>query len=156
MKVIIVTGTPGTGKTTLAKKIAKLGFRYVDVEKIIKGQRLSEGKDPKRDTIIVDEKKLAKALEDYIKKHDEDLVIDSHMSHVISPKLVDMCIVTRCNQKELDRRMKKKKYGKKKIDENIEAEIMEVCLTEAKEKGHKVKVVETDKKYDVKKIIEKI
>ena len=36
MKTVVVTGTPGTGKTTIAKKLAnKLNFYYVDVNQII-------------------------------------------------------------------------------------------------------------------------
>jgi len=49
MKVICVSGVPGTGKTTLSKKLAKkLGFHYIDVNKIISKYRLSEGFDRKR------------------------------------------------------------------------------------------------------------
>ena len=37
MKTIIVTGSVGTGKTTLAKKLAKkLNYIYIDVSKLIK------------------------------------------------------------------------------------------------------------------------
>ena len=63
MKAIIVTGTPGTGKSTLSKKLAKkLNFIYLDVNEAIKKYRLSEGYDKKRMTNIVDAKKLNRAL----------------------------------------------------------------------------------------------
>ena len=49
MKVLIVTGTPATGKTTLSKKLAKkLNFHYLDVNKVIKKYNISEGYDKKR------------------------------------------------------------------------------------------------------------
>ncbi|MBS3126129.1 AAA family ATPase, partial [Candidatus Woesearchaeota archaeon] len=58
MKVIVVTGTPGTGKTAVAKKIAqKKGYLYVDVNAIIRKYGLSEGYDKKRKTKLIDVKK---------------------------------------------------------------------------------------------------
>lgn len=146
-KAVIVTGTPGTGKTTLAKRLAKkFGHKYVDVNNIIKKEKLSEGYDRKRKCRIVDEKKLAKSLERLIKRSREKVVIDSHLSHHISPRFVKLCVVTKCSLKNLYNRLKKKGYEKKKIDENMECEIMDICLNEALERGHKIKIIETNKK----------
>ncbi|MBU0536259.1 MAG: AAA family ATPase [Nanoarchaeota archaeon] len=146
-RIVIVTGTPGTGKTTLAKKLArKHKYEYIDVNEVVRKNKLSEGYDRKRKTKIVDEKRLAKVLENVIKqarKEKRRLIIDSHMSHYISPNLVDLCIVTRCSLKKLASRLKKKGYHKAKIDENMECEIMDIILEEAKHAGHKIKVVET-------------
>lgn len=147
--VMIVTGTPGTGKTTLAKRISKkYGHEYIDVTGIIKKQGLADCYDKKRKTWVVDEKKLARLLEKIItlaRKQGEKLVIDSHMSHYINPKLVDLCIVTKCGLKELEKRLKKKGYGKAKVEENIESEVFDICYFEAIERGHKVRIVKTDR-----------
>ena len=57
MKAIVVTGTPGTGKTFVAEYIAKrLGFQRVDINRWKK--ELSIGFDRKRNTTILDMKKL--------------------------------------------------------------------------------------------------
>ncbi len=142
---IIVTGSVGTGKTTVAKKLAKEPkHKYIDVNKIISEKKLSSGYDKKRKCKIVDTKKLNKVLIEMIKK-DKNLVIDSHLSHFLPSKYVDKCIVTKCDLKELEKRLKKRKYSKDKIRENLDAEIFDVCLTEAKEKGHNVEVVWADK-----------
>ena len=143
-KVFIVTGSVGAGKTTLAKKLArKKKAKYVDVNKIIDEYKLGEGYDKKRKCNIVDVKKLNKALIKIIKNSKEDLVIDSHLSHFLPPKYVDLCIVTKCSIKKLRARLKKRGYSKAKVEENVDAELFDVCLNEAKELGHKIKIVYT-------------
>lgn len=147
MKAIIVSGTPGTGKTTVAKKLAKkIKGQYVDVNKVIKKYKLAEGYDTKRKSRIVDVSKLKKVLIRMIMESKKTLVIDSHLSHYIQKEYANMCIICKCDIKELRKRLRRRGYGKKKIEENIEAEIMEVCLNEAKEEGHKIKIVDTSKK----------
>ena len=45
----------------------------------------------------------------------------------------------------LKNRLKKKKYSKDKIRENLDTEIFDVCLNEAKENRHKIIVMDTTK-----------
>ena len=144
MKITIVSGSVCTGKTTVAKTIAnKLKFKYVDVNKVIKEHNLCEDYDEERKCKVVDEKKLAKTLTDIIKKSKTSLVIDSHMSHFIPSKYVDLCVITKCNLKTLKNRLKKRKYSKSKIKENLEAEIFDTCLREAEEMKHNILVIDT-------------
>ena len=156
MKVIIVTGTPGTGKTALSMKLAKkLAFRYLDVGSIIKKCNFSEDYDEKRKTHIVDAKKLNRELVREImncKKTEKGVIIDSHLSHYLPKKYVDLCIVTKCNLRVLEKRLRKKKYFKAKIRENMDVEIFDICLNEAKDNKHKIFIVDTTKGINIKKI----
>jgi adenylate kinase len=157
--VVIVTGTPGTGKTTVAMRLAKkAGWKYVDVNKVISHHKLSEGYDRKRRCKVVDVKKLNKALTGLINGSgtEQGIVIDSHLSHHLPASAVDACVVTKCNLKLLKNRMKRRKYPVDKIKENLECEIMDVCLNDASEAGHNVFVVETDKKVDYTSLMNKI
>lgn len=194
MKVLAVSGVPGTGKTTLAKNFAqKLNFLYVDVNKIISRHRLSEGYDKKRKTKVVDVAKLNKVLIEYIdffkknkfidekfiesalmpkarstkyinefnaltknikkitfnknNKKYNGIIIDSHLSHYLPRKYVDLCIVTKCDIDELNKRLKKRKYPKNKIQENIQAEIFDICHNEAIKQKQKVIVIDTTKSF---------
>ena len=176
MKVIIVTGTPGTGKTKLSVELAKkLNFNYIDVNKIIKKHNLTESYDRKRKTKIVDIEKLNKVLikeinnikkinkkiinkNIKIKKNNKKngIVIDSHLSHYLPKKYVDLCIVTKCDLKELQKRLKKRKYSKEKIRENLDSEIFDICLNEAKENKHKILIIDTAKSININKISKKI
>jgi len=165
MKVIIITGSVGTGKSTLSKKlIKKLNFYYLDVNRIIKKYDIAVGYDNKRKTKLIDIKKLNKALIKEIKKSKNKIVkntkkgiiIDSHMSHYLPKKYVELCIVTKCNLKVLEKRLKMKKYSKEKIRENLDVEIFDVCLNEAKENNHKIIIVNTTKPINMESISKRV
>lgn len=144
MKTIIVSGTPGTGKTELAKALArKLSYQYIDVNKLIKENNLSDGYDRKKECEIVDVNKLSKFFVDFIKKSKQNLVIDSHLAHYLPKKHIDLCIITKCDLKELNKRLKKRKYSKEKIRENLDSEIFDICLSEAIENGHTILIIDT-------------
>lgn len=143
--IIAVTGTPGTGKTEVAKRIAKkLRLKYLDVNKIIDENKLADGYDKKRKCKIVDIKKLNKILIKAI-KDSKNLVIDSHLSHFLPNKYIDLCVVTKCELKLLKKRLEKRGYSKGKIRENMDAEILDICLVEALERGHRIRIVDTTK-----------
>ena len=146
-QIIIVTGTPATGKTTIAKRLAKKQkATYIDVNLVIKKYKLVDKYDKKLKTNIVDVNKLNKVLIKIIKDYQnkkQSIIIDSHLSHYLPKKYVDLCIVTKCSLKKLQQRLNKRKYPQQKIRENMDAEILDVCLLEAILNKHKVKVVTT-------------
>lgn len=189
MKVVCVTGTPATGKTAIAKKLAKrFNLYYLDVNKIISKNKLAEGYDRKRRTKIIDINKLNKVLVkevNFIKniiggknigmrpmssarstktlnklnqknKKIKGIVIDFHLSHYLPRKYVDLVIVTKCNIKELNKRLKKRKYPKNKIQENLQAEIFDVCYNEAIERKHNVIVVDTTKGFNISSVAKQL
>ncbi|MEK6934559.1 MAG: AAA family ATPase, partial [Nanoarchaeota archaeon] len=121
--IIIITGTSGSGKTKVAREIAKkYKLKYVDVGSLIIKNKLYDKYDRKFKSYIVDERKLNRFLIKLIKK-EKNLVLDSHLSHYLDKKYVDLCIVTKCDLKILKKRLEKRKYSKEKIKENLEAEI---------------------------------
>lgn len=146
MGTIVVTGSVGSGKTTVSKKLAgKLKLNYIDVNKLIKEEKLDSGYDKKRKCKIIDIGRLNNSLINLIKNSKKDLIIDSHLSHYLPSKYVDLCIVTKCNMKVIEKRLKKRKYGKDKIRENLDVEIFDVCLNEAKALNHRILVIDTSK-----------
>lgn len=157
MVVIAISGTPGTGKTYLARKLAKqLDFKYIDVKRLIKKHDIAEHFDNKRKCLVVNEKKITSLLKKKIKDSKDNLILDSHLSHYLESKLVDFCIITKCNLKTLEKRLKKRRYSKPKIRENLDSEIFDICLNEAKEAGHNIFVTDTTKALNIKSLASRL
>jgi len=153
---IIITGSIGTGKTSLAKALSKkLNHKLIEVNNLIKKYKIPHDYDNKRKSKIIDINILNKYLIKDI-KNSKNVIIDSHLSHYLPKKYVDLCIVTKCNLKTLEKRLKKRKYSKEKIRENLDAEIFDICLEEAKQKKHKIMIIDTSSKINISKIIEKL
>ena len=155
MKAIAISGIPGTGKTTLAKKLAKaLDIEYLDVNKVIKENPKTVYKiNKKLDTKEIDLDELIPILERTIKKNKKQLIIDSHLSHYLPKKYIKVCIITKCELKELKKRLTKRKYKDNKIRENLDSEIFDICLMEALENKHRVIITDTTEGIDIKSII---
>ncbi|MBI2580891.1 adenylate kinase family protein [Candidatus Woesearchaeota archaeon] len=160
---LLVTGTPGTGKTWLAKKLSLLlDYAYFNVGLFVKKAHLYSSYDRKRHTYVVDEAKLARRLirvREALKSASrapktakKGIIFDSHMSHYLPSKCSDLCIVTSCSLKTLQQRLRRKGYGQAKVRENLDAEIFDTCLAEAQENGHKILKFDTTaaKNSDVK------
>lgn len=140
---LVVTGTPGTGKTVLAKELSLLlDYAYFDVNLFAKTARIYSSYDRKRQSYVVDEAKLARSLIKVREKAQKDgrkgIIFDSHLAHFLPKKYSDLCVVVRCSLKALQKRLQERGYASAKIRENLDAEIFEVCLSEARELGHRV------------------
>jgi len=73
---IIVTGTPGVGKTTHAEQLARsLGFKHISVNQIVKDEGFHEGKDEETGSWIVDEDKVCDYILNYLGLHRIKLIV---------------------------------------------------------------------------------
>jgi adenylate kinase len=132
MKIIILSGTPGCGKTSVSKKISeKINAKIISLNELTVSENLTLKYDKKRETYVVDFNKLVpyveKLIELYKKENTEFLLIEGHFSDVIPDKYIDYVIILRCNPDELYKRLEKRGYKKEKIRENVQAEILGNC-----------------------------
>jgi adenylate kinase len=145
-RVILITGTPCVGKTTLASKLAeKINAQYVNLTDLAKKENLVLGEDKERQTTIIDETKMRRKLRAIIEKAETDIIVDGHYAAAVTPKsLVTNVFVLRRNPVELREFMRKRGYIESKQEENLAAEILDVCLVEALRKQDKANVCELD------------
>lgn len=131
--IIAISGTPGTGKTLVAKLLAKeIKAKLISISELAKKGKIPYTIDKKRKSKIIDENDLQKFINTEIDKHKKN-VIEGHMSHFL---VSDYVFVLRANPRTLETRLKGRKWSKNKIKENIEAEIIDEITIEAK-KMHK-------------------
>lgn len=146
--VIALTGTPGTGKSKVARMLKKKGFAIIDLNRVIRMRKLYSRYDKKRKTYVANMKKSEKFLRMELKsgKHkNKTIIVDSHLSHLLPANLIDIVIVLRCDPEELEKRLKKKGWNAEKIRENAEAEIIGLIEYEARKKHGKVFAIDSTK-----------
>ncbi len=145
-RVIIVTGTPGVGKTAVSEKLAtRLGATHVDVADLVKRQKITSGYDEKRQTLIADDEKLAKRVQQIIAKTHKTVIVEGHYATDTVHKIqVTRVFVLRCHPKQLRQRMEERGFQGAKLRENLAAEILDVCLADAVANVGVDKVCEVD------------
>ncbi|WP_297477519.1 adenylate kinase family protein [Thermococcus sp.] len=134
--IIAVTGTPGVGKTTVSKLLSKrLGYEYVGVKEFAVERDIGEKVG---DEIEIDVDELAEKMVEEFKG--KNVVIDGHLSHFVPSDLV---VVLRAHPRLVAERLRERGYPRKKLAENVEAELIDVIPVEALEENERVIEVDT-------------
>jgi len=131
--VIIITGTPGIGKTTHAQLLANespIPLKNINVSEWVKERGLFEEYDQEWQSYTVDEDRLLDDLEPLVA--DGGVILDWHTCEMFPERWADLVVVLRCDHAKIWDRLEKRAYPLKKIQENNEAEIMQVVLEEAR------------------------
>ena len=145
-RVILITGTPCTGKTTTAKQLtAKLNAEYINLTDYAKTYNLTLAEDEERNTTIIDEEAIEQKLKETVEAtKNANIIVDGHYAAAVTPtNLVSNVFVLRRNPKELKVFMQRCGFSDAKLYENLSAEILDSCLIEAMQ-NQQGKVCELD------------
>ena len=145
-RLIIVTGTPGVGKTTISKRLAtEIGAVHINIGDLVEKENITSGYDKKRRTLIADNEKLVQRVQQAIVKTPKTVIVDGHYATDTVPKMqVTKVFVLRCHPKQLRQRMEERGFQGAKLKENLAAEILDVCLADAVANVGVDKVCEVD------------
>lgn len=134
---ILITGTPGTGKTSMASLLAEAleDFSVMEVGKLVKENHWYSEYDPELDTHLIDEAD-EDAMLDYLEPvmvREGNHIVDYHSSELFPERWFHIVVVLKASTEVLYDRLQKRGYSENKVSENMEAEIQCVCEMEARE-----------------------
>jgi adenylate kinase len=117
-----ITGTPGTGKTSIGAELKRRSHRVIHLTDTVEGFVIGEDRD--RQTRVVDVDRWVAEFEPV------DGILEGHLAHLLP---CDRVVVLRCRPDILRERLFARNYPCEKVAENVEAEALDVILIEALE-----------------------
>jgi adenylate kinase len=141
---ILVCGTPGSGKSSLCEAVlaraaaggaggaALRGLRHVVLGELAKSRAFHAGRDEALDTLLLDE-----ASEDRLLDELEPLaaagglLLEHHSCALFPERWFELVLVLRTDNTALFDRLVRRGYSARKVQENVECEIMRVVADEA-------------------------
>ena len=118
--IILITGTPGVGKTTVSSILSeKLDACLIDINELVDKKHLYTGIDEERGYKIVDLDALFNEIDEIIEVDglDNYIIIEGHLSHLFETS--DLVIVLRANPDVLRNRMKTKGWKEVKVRKTL-------------------------------------
>jgi len=132
---ILITGTPGTGKTSLCRALVEGApeLRHFDVSSMVKNDpALQDGFDEESQAYFLNEDKIVDVLETEMARG--GCVVDTHsLIDYFPERWFSLVVCLQTDNTVLFDRLVKRGYSEAKVSENVECEIMHVCADEAAE-----------------------
>ncbi|KAG8485327.1 hypothetical protein CXB51_021332 [Gossypium anomalum] len=141
---ILVTGTPGTGKTTTSSALAEAtNLRHINIGDLVKEKNLHDGWDDDLQCHVINEDLVCDELEDVMEEGGN--IVDYHGCDFFPERWFDLVVVLQTDNTVLYDRLSAK------LSNNIECEIFQVLLEEAKESYSEdiVKALKSDNIDDI-------
>ena len=146
---ILVTGTPGVGKTRMAASLqSRLGCTVLNVGQYAKDHGLLGEWDEKYQTHEMKEEELLDRLEEVVGRGEGGMVVEHHVPDLFPERWFDLVLVLRCNNTLLYDRLSSRGYTGAKLEDNLSAEIFQTILDEAKESYREEIVIELKSEED--------
>jgi len=150
---LIVTGSPGTGKTTIARKLAKkLKCEYVNERELALEEGIGKI-DHDSNELVLPLNALKRVVSEKFKKN--NVVMEGHVLCEIRVK-VDAIVVLRVHPEILESRLEARGYNAEKTQDNVFCEGIEYCTKHALRNYGKKRVIEVQNEKDIKETLNNI
>ncbi len=110
-------------------------MKHLNVGDLVKKDSLHTGYDSEYECYIIDEDKVCDALEDIMEEG--GVIVDYHGCDFFPERWFDCVIVLQTDNSVLWERLEKRGYNEKKLQDNVQCEIMHVIVEEARESYNK-------------------
>lgn len=129
---ILVTGTPGTGKSTLGRELAtQTGLSFINIGEIAKERNFYTEFDEEYNCPVLDEDAVIDALENQMSLGGN--ILEYHSCDFFPERWFDIVFVLRTDNTLLYDRLYQRGYNEKKLQDNLQCEIFQTILDEAKD-----------------------
>lgn len=144
--VILLTGVPGVGKSTVADMLAeRLGGDHIDLSDLAEQMGFITGWDEKRETAIADIDRLRQQVTLISDASERPVIVEGHFAaDVVIPAAELLIFVLRKAPWRLKEDLEARGYGEEKVSENVEAELLDVCLVDSLEVHDSERICEVD------------
>lgn len=154
MAIYVLTGVPGTGKSTISSHLAKHGYLVLDLKNLVNKKHIWKRKEHGAKVVVLSKlrrevlrelKRLSKEMKDL------DIVVEGHLACEFNIP-ADLVVVLRTRPDILLKRLKKRKYPEPKIAENMQSEMLDYC-TQVSEEHYTCPIIEVDSSGSLKETL---
>jgi adenylate kinase len=151
---IIITGTPGTGKTTIAELLGKkIKHKVVNEKEFCEKKKIGRI-DKKTQELVVPIKKFEKEMNKLLARK-KNIIVEGHL--LCEAKLkADLAIVLRMPPDLLELRLRERRYPEFMIQDNVLCEGIDYCKKHALRNYPNKKVIEIHNKKTIKETMHNI
>lgn len=158
--IIAISGSVGSGKTSLAKELSKrLNFKLISLNDIALKFKTNDVKelhtfDFDIDKLVIYTNKIISECKD----KNTNLILEGHFAHFLDSRLIDILFIINRSLPNLKKEYLKRKYNKQKIKDNLEVESFNLCFYEALEENflEEEQVFCFDNNSTLEKLVDKV
>jgi len=145
-RIIIISGTPGVGKTSVAKLLAsRLDATLINLGELVVEEKLILNVDKERGTFIADLERVSRRVRKLFASVTGDVVVEGHFAvYVVPAESVTRVFVLRRNPGDVKKLLESRGWNEAKVRENLACEVLDVCLYDAVKVCGDEKVCEVD------------